>query len=967
MATAPTALFQRRFATALLPWVIALAGLALYLATLNHWVTLQSVGVVAQMAGWQWIPDLTRPLLYLVLAPFKLLPEALIPPALNVFNAVLAALVLALLARSIALLPHDRTADQRELEDDENGLLSGRLAWLPPVLACAGIGLQISFWENATAMTGEMLDLLLIAYVIRSLLEFRVDGRHRWIYRAALLYAAGMTNNWALVGLAPVFLVAIVWIKGISFFNGQFIARLIGWGLAGLLFYLVMPLVQSFAEVGRIPFWDGLREQLLAQKRALGTIWAFFKDNYRVVVLAAPSLLPLAFIALRWRSSFGDNSPIGIFITKGIFHIVHALFLGVGLLVLFSPPWSPRQIVPGMPFLLHYYLCALTVGYCAGYFLVIGRVAFTGRRMPGWVKLAGTVAMAAPVAMLVIVPPALFARNAALVQLNNRRLLDDYARRTAEHLPAAPAMVLSDDPRWLAVVRAHLVRTDKAKDVLFYDTRLAGMTEYHRAQVRQQPGWPATFAGFTNNAQIRPLYLIGFLLEQSQTRALCYLQPSFGYYFERFTLQPRGTAYPLIPAPTNDFRNPPLPAEVVALNEQFWSRFDAEVRPALERGLVDEEAPITPAWKAKLYGKLHLTPERSLTAEALANFYARAATHWAVEMQKLGQWEAAAQHLRRALDLFPANIAAEMNLEFNETYRAGKPAPGAISKSIEDRFGRYPDWNAVINNCGPFDDPRFTFEQARVFLQGGNYRQALNHLIRAAELEPASLTPRLWLADVWIQLNRPAEALALVTDLRGRAAHFGLNATNEHHLVRVEAAARFRAGETNAARNLLERALAQPGAPDELRLAATQLYLQYGLFAEAVAQFDIALAKNPADVLSHANRGYACLQLNRINDALESLNRALELDSRNNVVRLNRAIARYRAGLYAEARADYEELLAASPEAFQAHFGLGEVAMAQQDKAGALRHYENYLRTAPRQTAEYLQVSNRVVELRAGR
>jgi tetratricopeptide (TPR) repeat protein len=286
---------------------------------------------------------------------------------------------------------------------------------------------------------------------------------------------------------------------------------------------------------------------------------------------------------------------------------------------------------------------------------------------------------------------------------------------------------------------------------------------------------------------------------------------------------------------------------------------------------------------------------------------------------------------------------------------------------VEDRFGRYPDWNAVINNCGPFDDPRFTFEQARVFLQGGNYRQALNHFLRAAELEPASLTPRIWLADVWIQLNRPAEALALLADIRSRAAHFGINPTNEHHLVRIEAAARFRAGETEAARNLLERALARPGAPDELRLAATQLYLQHGLFAEAVAQFDVALAKNPADVLSHANRGYACLQLNRVNDALESLNRALELDSRNNVVRLNRAIARYRAGLYAEARADYEELLAASPDAFQAHFGLGEVATALKDDAEALKHYERYLRTAPRQTAEYLQVSNRVVELRARR
>jgi len=48
-----------------------------------------------------------------------------------------------------------------------------------------------------------MLDLLLFAYVIRNLLEFRLDGRESWLLKASLVYGAGMTNNWAMIGFFP--------------------------------------------------------------------------------------------------------------------------------------------------------------------------------------------------------------------------------------------------------------------------------------------------------------------------------------------------------------------------------------------------------------------------------------------------------------------------------------------------------------------------------------------------------------------------------------------------------------------------------------------------------------------------------------------------------------------------------------------------------------------------------------------
>ena len=93
-----------------------------------------------------------------------------------------------------------------------------------------------------------MFDLLLFAYVVRCLLEFRIDERESWLMRAAFVFGVGMTNNWAMIGFFPLFLVALVWIKGLSFFNLRFLARMSLCLLAGLSLYLLLPLVQSLSD-----------------------------------------------------------------------------------------------------------------------------------------------------------------------------------------------------------------------------------------------------------------------------------------------------------------------------------------------------------------------------------------------------------------------------------------------------------------------------------------------------------------------------------------------------------------------------------------------------------------------------------------------------------------------------------------------------------------------------------------------
>ena len=224
-----------------LPWLLAAVALLVYWITLNRWVSPLNLNSVAKISGWISQPEAMNPLSWLVTYPFRWLPVAQVSLALNMFAAVCAALTLGLLARSVALLPHDRTEAQRKRERSDFSFLTSGSAWLPPVLAVAVCGLQISFWENATNYTGEMFDLLLFAFLIWSLLEYRLDEREGRLYLAAFVYGVGLANNWAMVGFLPVFLMAVVWIRGLSFFNLLFLKRVFLCGLLGMTLYLLLP------------------------------------------------------------------------------------------------------------------------------------------------------------------------------------------------------------------------------------------------------------------------------------------------------------------------------------------------------------------------------------------------------------------------------------------------------------------------------------------------------------------------------------------------------------------------------------------------------------------------------------------------------------------------------------------------------------------------------------------------------
>src|SRR5258708_3287001 len=146
---------QKGFAQRQLPWLIATGVLLLYLFTLDRWVNYRSLAALIKAVGWDWRPSYVAPLHFLLTYPIRWLPSGWQIVGLNFLSALCAFFTLALLARSVAILPHDRTRDQRQAERSDYSFLTIRAAWLPPLLAALVCGLQLSFWENAIISTGE--------------------------------------------------------------------------------------------------------------------------------------------------------------------------------------------------------------------------------------------------------------------------------------------------------------------------------------------------------------------------------------------------------------------------------------------------------------------------------------------------------------------------------------------------------------------------------------------------------------------------------------------------------------------------------------------------------------------------------------------------------------------------------------------------------------------------------------------
>ena len=249
------------------------------------------------------------------------------------------------------------------------------------------------------------------------------------------------------------------------------------------------------------------------------------------------------------------------------------------------------------------------------------------------------------------------------------------------------------------------------------------------------------------------------------------------------------------------------------------------------------------------------------------------------------------------------------------------------------------------------------------------FRQAAQQFVRVKELDNYHLSARLWLAQLYIVAQKPDEALQLVEQIHAQENLFGVNRTNINELLFAEAAAHLAKKDGARADAAVQAILGKFPHDQEvltnLLAAATQAYMNFGFFSNALVTIDQQLKLAPDNIGALINQGYAYLQINAFEKAIPPLTRVLALETNNYSALLNRAIAYLRGGQLDASQQDYETLQKAAPTAYQIYYGLGEIAFRRNDTNAAIRNYELYLTNAPPNLEEAKLIRTRLSGLKS--
>ena len=888
-----------RFAAGVLPWLLAGVMFVVYLLTLNPWITPESLELVANVSGLRPRVQLLGPVTCLVTLPFSWLPLTWIPLALNLFSAACAALSLAWLARSVALLPHDQTSGQRRWLRGEKPWLTTRETWLPPTLAVLVCGWQLTFWEHAVACTGEMFNLLLFAWLVRGLLELRADQNNARLPRLALVYGLAVANNWAMAAFAPLLFPAALWAAranpydlpllvrvrkgfkdrslspfsrlrlGLVPFHPRLWAASLGCCLAGLSLLMLLPLAASLADNAPTDFGTALHLVLRFYKRCLLAV-----PISTVLLLCLGSVLPALFLAIRW----GIRAPTGIagekFVT-GVFHGLHAFFLMVCLWVALDLPLSPRRLSIGFPCLPLYYLGALGAGYFSGYFLLVFGTAF--RHPLPWTRpvlrvVSGALTAAVWVA-LAAVPALMLYQSLPFILWTRTGTLEGFATQIERCLPPPGAVILGDNPFSLLCLQTTLIRHGQQSAYLPVDvSALAQDPGYFEILQRRHPQFNLAppFLQLPSDLA-NPAVQTAWLEDLVAAREIFSLRPFSGYLGESFCCQPRGLFYRLKRCGANVLDQSPLPSEVLAENRDFWKAFIAKPLPELVRHLPFPEQLAQPRPLQWLHQEAGRGPERDPWAAVFGVFYSRALDTWGVELQKAGWLREAGNCFAAALQLSPDNAAAQINREFNQNLQTRKPAASQSAPQTDALLGKRRSWNQVLTFDGPVDEPNACYQVGAMFAEASLPRQAAQQFARAQALAPGQSDVALRLAE---QLTRLAD------------------------------------------------------------------------YTNALALANQALQLNPLDPDALFWRGCSLMLLKDYEGALPLLNQSLATRTDSRTAQAL-GFTQVQLGNLDAARQAYESAAQASSNAYQAYFHLAQVAYRQKDTNAAIKYVELYRSNTP--------------------
>ena len=347
---------------------ITLAALFVYALSLSHGVTLSSLTLTSKVAGWDWQPMNGQPLLWLLTLPLRLLPTGWVAPGLNLFSAVCGALTLGILARTLELADWDLPLAR----------LGRRLAKLPIIFAVVVCGLEFSFWQEATAATGEMLQVLLFAAALLALMKFRATREFRWLQIAAGIWGVGMAENWMMLITLPLFVMILFGLGQARLLDKKIILRLALAGLAGFSVCIVLPLWNGLAPHSPWSFSEAWLNAFRNYKNLVMNIFGVFWRGNRLTSLAIIVffLVPILPAIIRLRDTGTLDKP-------GVDQFQVWIYRGLRLALLLACLWLTFDPIVGPPA-----DCAQANGFLAAV-IESGLFARTRCRHSCWQLLAG--------------------------------------------------------------------------------------------------------------------------------------------------------------------------------------------------------------------------------------------------------------------------------------------------------------------------------------------------------------------------------------------------------------------------------------------------------------------------------------------------------------------------------------------------------------------------------------------------
>ena len=150
-------------------------------------------------------------------------------------------------------------------------------------------------------------------------------------------------------------------------------------------------------------------------------------------------------------------------------------------------------------------------------------------------------------------------------------------------------------------------------------------------------------------------------------------------------------------------------------------------------------------------------------------------------------------------------------------------------------------------------------------------------------------------------------------------------------------------GDHKGAERSFRRGLELAPNDAELLNALGWTLFQDGRSADAVAEYEKALAADPARVKAHNNLALALVELGRLDEAASHFETSLQLEPKAEIYS-DLGFVRARQGRSDEALADYRKALALDPNCASAHFNLAVASL----QAGKLREAETHYRAALR-------------------